>query len=101
MVFVISSACNYCLGSCISIEMSCNDPPSIENGHFVVDAGVSKSITIGSMAVYSCDNGYAMENVSEGTLKCHLFEDIDNAQWKGILPTCRSKFHHYTYSIKL
>ncbi|KAG8194143.1 hypothetical protein JTE90_000981 [Oedothorax gibbosus] len=73
------------------LKMQCGPPPSIEHGQYSIDTGVSNSIAIGSTAVYSCDNGYGMENATEATLKCHLFEDDNNAQWKGNPPTCKKK----------
>ncbi|GFY66527.1 CUB and sushi domain-containing protein 3 [Trichonephila inaurata madagascariensis] len=72
-------------------KMSCADPPSILNGDYLLETGVSEELFIGSIATYNCNDGYEFKNNSNSILTCHLFDDINDAQWKGELPTCIEK----------
>ncbi|GFU28893.1 CUB and sushi domain-containing protein 3 [Trichonephila clavipes] len=69
-------------------KMSCADPPSIPNGDYLLHTGVSEEPVIGSEANYTCNDGYELKNNSNNVLTCHLFDDINDAQWKGEVPSC-------------
>lgn len=60
--------------------MCCGDPGTPDNG----DRDL-QSTTIGSMVVYMCNFGYALEG--DSSRECQ-----NNQQWSGQLPQCVGKY---------
>ena len=74
--------------NCIYKPVFCNLPPSIQNGHIIMD-GHQK--TVGSTVKYSCDNDYKL--VGNSTVVC-----LYSGSWKRDV-ICKSTKNYVTYII--
>ena len=68
----------------MNIAVECGDPDPIENG----SVDTSEGTTFGNVAVYSCDEGYKLDEKIQGAVEVVC---LATKEWSDTAPICKRK----------
>ena len=71
-----------CTLECVFHAVTCPDQSNPDNGEVTYSDGLS----VGSVASYTCNDGYALEGRANRTC-------LESGRWSDEIPICRCKLH--------